>query len=54
MVPLAYGVDDFEGSVLVRLSTTSLDITRMYKLTATGAEPVSPASVIQRGTGKAS
>lgn len=50
-VPLAYVVDAFEGSVLVRLSTSSVDITRMYKLSATGAEPVSPVSVMQRGTG---
>lgn len=50
-VPLAYVVDAFEGSVLVRLSTTSVDITRMYKLSATGAEPVSPASIMQRGSG---
>lgn len=48
-VPLAYVVDAFEGSVLVRLSTASVDITRMYKLGATGAEPVSPVSVMQRG-----
>lgn len=50
-VPLAYVVDAFEGSVLVRLSTRSVDITRMYKLGATGAEPVSPVSVMQRGSG---
>lgn len=50
-VPLAYVVDAFEGSVLVRLSTSSVDITRMYKLSATGAEPVSPVSVMQRATG---
>lgn len=48
-VPLAYVVDAFEGSVLVRLSTASVDITRMYKLGATGAEPVSPVSVMQHG-----
>ncbi|TPJ81947.1 conjugal transfer protein TrbH [Mesorhizobium sp. B2-5-13] len=50
-LPLAYVVDAFEGSVLVRLSTTSVDITRMYKLGAGGAEPVSPVSVMQRGPG---
>lgn len=53
-VPLAYVVDAFEGSVLVRLSTKSVDITRMYKVTATGAEPVSPLSVMQRGSGATS
>ena len=50
-VPLAYVVDAFEGSVLVRLSTRSVDITRMYELSATGAEPVSPVSVMQRANG---
>jgi type IV secretion system protein TrbH len=49
--PLAYVVDAFEGSVLVRLSTRTVDITRMYKLSATGAEPTSPVSVMQRGQG---
>jgi hypothetical protein len=53
-VPLAYVVDAFEGSVLVRLSTTNVDITRMYKLSAAGAEPVSPVSVMQRASGGAS
>jgi hypothetical protein len=53
-IPLAYVIDDFEDSLLVRLSTTVVDITRMYKLTPAGAEPVSPASVIQHGTGEPS
>lgn len=53
-LPLAYVVDAFEGSVLVRLSTRSVDITRMYKLSATGAEPISPVSVMQRTTGETS
>jgi hypothetical protein len=48
---LAYVVDAFEGSVLVRLSTRIVDITRMYKLSTTGAEPTSPVSVMQRGQG---
>lgn len=48
-VPLAYVVDEFEGSVLVRLSTMSVDLTRMYKLGADGAVPTSPISVMQRG-----
>lgn len=53
-VPLAYVVDTFEGSVLVRLSTRNFDLTRMYKLSATGAEPISPLSVMQRGSGETS
>ena len=50
-VPLAYVVDAFEGSVLVRLSTESVDITRMFKVSATGADPSSPVSVMQRAVG---
>ncbi len=52
--PLAYVVDASEDTVLVRLSTAALDVTRIYRLTPTGAEPVSPVSVIQRGGGETS
>ncbi|CAN7615568.1 conjugal transfer protein TrbH [Devosia sp. LjRoot3] len=48
MLPLAYVVDELEGSVLVRFSTTKVDLTRMYKLSTTGAEPVSPLSIMTR------
>lgn len=44
---LAYSVDEFEGAVLVRLSTLRFDLTRIYKLGAEGAAPVSPLSVQQ-------
>lgn len=54
IVALAYVVDDFEGSVLVRLSTLKLDLTRVYRLDADGATPVSPLSVMQRGSGQTS
>lgn len=47
IVPLAYVIDSFEGSILARLSTPSLDLTRMYQLNATGATPASPLSVQQ-------
>jgi type IV secretion system protein TrbH len=50
-VPLAYVIDSYEGSVLARLSTPALDLTRMYQLGAAGATPTSPLSVMQRGTG---
>ena len=53
-VALAYVVDDFEGSVLVRLSTLTVDLTRVYRLGAEGATPVSPLSVMQRGSGQTS
>jgi hypothetical protein len=54
VVALAYVVDDFEGSILVRLSTHTLDMTRVYRLSAEGATPVSPLSIMQRGAGQTS
>lgn len=51
-VALAYVVDDFEGSILVRISTHTLDLTRVYRLSAEGAAPVSPLSIMQRGSGQ--
>ena len=48
-IPLVYVIDTVEGSVLARLSTTTVDIGRAYTLTATGAEPASPLSVMRRG-----
>lgn len=51
LVGLAYVVDDFEGSVLVRISTLSFDLTRMYKISAEGATPVSPLSIRQHSSG---
>ena len=53
-VPLAYVVDEFEGNVLVRISTRTVDLTRMYELTAEGALPTSPVSVMQHGAEEAS
>jgi hypothetical protein len=51
IMALAYVVDDFEGSVLVRISTRRFDLTRMYKIGAEGATPISPLSVKQHGSG---
>ena len=47
-VALAYVVDAYEGSILVRLSTQALDLTRMYELGGEGATPISPLSMMQR------
>lgn len=52
MVALAYVVDEFEGSILVRLSTHALDLTRMYRPGVEGATPISPLSIMQRGAGE--
>jgi len=49
-VPLAYVIDPFESGVLVRVSTARLELTRVYAPNATGADPASPMSVLQRGT----
>lgn len=54
MTPLAYVVDPFEGAVLARISTPNIDLTRMYTVTAEGATPASPVSVMQRGPGETS
>lgn len=51
VVALVYVVDTFESSVLARLSTPSLNLTRMYSVTATGAAPTSPLSVMAIGQG---
>jgi uncharacterized lipoprotein YajG len=53
IIALAYVVDDFDGSVLVRISTLSFDLTRIYKIGAEGATPVSPLSIRQHGSGSA-
>lgn len=50
VLDLAYTVDEFEGAVLVRLSTLRFDLTRMYKPGAEGASPISPLSVQQHGS----
>lgn len=50
ILALAYTVDEFEGAVLVRLSTLRFDLTRMYKPGAEGATPVSPLSIRQHGS----
>ena len=48
MIPLAYVVDTFEGAVMTRISTPSVELTRTYAMSAAGATPTSPLSVMQR------
>jgi len=48
-IALAYVVDNLNGAILARLSTQQLDLGRAYAVTATGAKPTSPVSVMQRG-----
>jgi len=52
LIALAYVIDSFEGSVLARLSTQNLELTRMYKPSPDGATPTSPVSIMQRGLEK--
>lgn len=51
VVALAYVVDEIDGSILVRLSTHTHDLTRMYRLDGEEAAPISPLSIMQRGAG---
>lgn len=48
-IPLAYVIESYNGQVLARLSTGSLELGRAYAATAAGASPTSPLSVMQRG-----
>ncbi|MFT4118327.1 conjugal transfer protein TrbH [Bradyrhizobium sp.] len=48
-IPLAYVIESYNGQVLARLSTGSLELGRAYAATAAGASPASPLSVMQRG-----
>ena len=40
---------EIDGTILARLSTQQLDLGRAYTVTASGAKPTSPVSVMQRG-----
>ncbi|OJU48904.1 MAG: conjugal transfer protein TrbH [Mesorhizobium sp. 61-13] len=48
-VPLAYVLVPYEGQVLARLSTNSVELGRAYTVTQAGALPASALSVMQRG-----
>ncbi|WP_029006216.1 conjugal transfer protein TrbH [Azorhizobium doebereinerae] len=48
-IPLAYMIVPFEGQMLARLVTTDVELGRAYTLTATGASPASPVSLMRRG-----
>lgn len=48
-IPLAYVITPFDGQVLARLSTNSIELGRAYTVTATGATPASALSLMQRG-----
>ncbi|WP_420738178.1 conjugal transfer protein TrbH [Bradyrhizobium japonicum] len=48
-IPLAYVIESYNGQVLARLSTGSVELGRAYAATASGASPASPLSIMQRG-----
>ncbi|MCJ7997562.1 conjugal transfer protein TrbH [Rhizobium cremeum] len=49
VIPLAYVVVPFEGQVLARLSTDTVELGRAYAVTANGATPASALSLLKRG-----
>ncbi|WP_434730607.1 conjugal transfer protein TrbH [Rhizobium binae] len=49
VIPLAYVIVPFEGQVLARLSTGTVELGRAYAVTANGATPASALSLLKRG-----
>ena len=49
IIPLAYMIVPFDGQVLARLSTDSVELGRAYTVTASGAAPASALSLMRRG-----
>jgi hypothetical protein len=49
VVPLAYVIVPYEGQVLARLSTSSVELGRAYTVTTSGATPASAISLMRRG-----
>ena len=48
-IPLAYVIVPYDGQVLARLSTSSVELGRAYKVTTSGATPASALSLMRRG-----
>lgn len=49
VVPLAYAIVPYDGQVLARLSTSSVELGRAYTVTTSGATPASAVSLMRRG-----
>lgn len=47
-IELAYSLVDVDGQVLARLSTDTLELGRAYAISAAGATPASPLSLMKR------
>jgi hypothetical protein len=49
VVPLAYVIVPYDGQVLARLSTSSVELGRAYTVTTSDATPASALSLMRRG-----
>ncbi|MCF1475286.1 conjugal transfer protein TrbH (plasmid) [Agrobacterium vitis] len=49
VIPLSYVIVPFDGQVLARLSTNSVELGRAYTVSANGATPASALSLMRRG-----
>ncbi|ARS65967.1 conjugal transfer protein TrbH [Sinorhizobium meliloti] len=49
VIPLAYVIVPYDGQVLARLSTSSVELGRAYTVTTSGAAPESALSLMRRG-----
>lgn len=49
VIPLAYVIVPYDGQVLARLSTSSVELGRAYTVTTSGATPASALSLMRRG-----
>lgn len=49
IIPLAYAIMPYDGQVLARLSTSSVELGRAYIVTTSGATPASALSLMRRG-----
>lgn len=49
VIALAYVIMPYDGQVLARLSTSSVELGRAYTVTASGAAPASALSLMRRG-----
>lgn len=48
-IPLTYMIASFDGQVLARLSSSSVELGRAYTVTTSGATPASAISLMRRG-----
>ncbi|MFK4259230.1 conjugal transfer protein TrbH [Agrobacterium tumefaciens] len=48
-IPLTYVIVPYDGQVLARLSTSSVELGRAYTVTTSGATPASALSLMRRG-----